>query len=172
MVSHSGAGGAQEIVSVIDLEDNVVGALPRPRVKGEGHTYRVTYILVFNSAGDILVQKRTDTKDWCPGFYDFAAGGIIQFDESYEVSASRELAEELGIRAPLKGCFDVFYDDLVAPVKNRNWGRVFSCVHEGPFRLQPEEVVSVEFRPVAEALAMDPASVTPDTRQVLIAYLL
>ena len=160
-----------EVVTVIDLDDNVIDALPRPRVKAEGLTYRVTYILVFSSGGEILVQKRTDTKDWCPGYHDLAAGGIIQFDESYELSAQRELEEELGITAELISQFDVFYDDLAGSKLNRNWGRVYTCVHDGPFRLQPEEVASVEFMSVDKALAMDPQIVTPDTRQVLIAYI-
>ncbi len=159
-----------EVVTVIDLADNVVDARPRPEVKGVGMTYRVTYILVFNRAGEVLVQQRTDTKDWCPGRFDLAAGGIIQYDESYDLSARRELSEELGIDAALTPHFDLFYDDLVAPVCNRNWGRVYSCEHEGPFRLQPEEVASVRFMPVEAALALDPDTVTPDTRQVLIAF--
>ena len=159
-----------EIVTVIDLADNVIDALPRSVVKGRGYTYRVTYILVFNRAGEILVQTRSDTKDWCPGRYDLAAGGIIQPGESYELSARRELKEELGISPPLTGHFDLFYDDLKSPVRNRNWGRVFSCEYEGPFRLQPEEVVSAEFMSVDRALALDPDRVTPDTRHVLIAF--
>ena len=161
---------SEEIVTIIDLADSVVDARPRKEVKQQGYTYRVTYILVFNSSGDILVQKRTDTKDWCPGRYDLAAGGIIQFDESYEVSAQRELKEELGIAPALTSHFDLFYDDLVAPIKNRNWGRVFSCVHDGPFTLQEDEVAAAEFMSVSDALLLDLDSVTPDTRQVLIAY--
>lgn len=160
----------QEIVTIINLADEVVANLPRPDVKRVGHTYRVTYILVFNRAGEVLVQKRTDIKDWCPGRYDLAAGGIIQYDESYDLSAARELEEELGITPSLQYEFQLFYDDIVAPIKNRNWGRVYSCVHEGPFRLQPEEVASVAFMPVEQALKLPPESVTPDTRQVLIAY--
>ncbi len=161
---------SEEIVTVIDLADSVIDARPRKEVKKHGYTYRVTYILVFNSLGEVLVQKRTNTKDWCPGRFDLAAGGIIQFDESYELSAQRELKEELGIEPPLTSHFDLFYDDLVAPVKNRNWGRVFSCVHEGPFVLQRDEVASVEFMTVSDALSLDIELVTPDTRQVLIAY--
>ena len=166
------SNAAFEIVTVVDLADNVLDARPRREVKGSGMTYRVTYILVFNAVGEVLVQQRTDTKDWCPGFFDLAAGGIIQFDESYELSAMRELEEELGISPPLTGQFDLFYDDLVAPICNRNWGRVFSCVHEGPFILQPEEVADVRFMSVSAALSMDPHTVTPDTRQVLIAYMM
>ncbi|MGB5705726.1 MAG: NUDIX domain-containing protein [Arenicellales bacterium] len=161
---------SEEIVTIIDLADSVVDARPRREVKKQGFTYRVTYILVFNSSGQILVQKRTDTKDWCPGRFDLAAGGIIQFNESYELSARRELMEELGIEPPLNSHFNLFYDDLVAPIKNRNWGRVFSCIHEGPFELQADEVASVEFMSVSEALSLDIETVTPDTRQVLIAY--
>lgn len=161
---------SEEIVTIIDLADSVVDARPRREVKKQGYTYRVTYVLVFNSSGQILVQKRTDTKDWCPGRFDLAAGGIIQFDESYELSARRELKEELGIEPPLTSHFNLFYDDLVAPIKNRNWGRVFSCVHEGPFELQAEEVASAEFMSVSEALSLNIEIVTPDTRQVLIAY--
>ncbi len=159
-----------ESVTIVDLADHEVGHLPRGVVKGQGYTYRVTYILVFNRAGDLLVQKRSDTKDWCPGYFDLAAGGIVQEGETYDLSASRELEEELGVRSELVGHFALFYDDLNARVHNRNWGQVYSCVHEGPFRLQPEEVVSVQFMPVDKALAMEVDRVTPDTRQVLIAY--
>lgn len=159
-----------EIVTIIDLSDQVVDSLPRSEVKKIGHTYRVTYILVFNRSGEVLVQRRTDCKDWCPGRFDLAAGGIIQFNESYELSARRELEEELGITPPLKPCFDMFYDDIKAPIRNRNWGRVYACVDEGPFRLQPEEVASASFMSIDSALALDPETVTPDTRQVLLAY--
>ena len=161
-----------EIVTIVDLDDKTIDARPRPEIRRRGLTYRVTYILVFNKAGEVLIQKRTDSKDWCPGRYDLAAGGIIQFDESYELSARRELQEELGVTPNLSAEFDLFYDDLVAPIKNRNWGRVYSCRHEGPFKLQPEEVAEVRFATVDEALALPRDSVTPDTRQVLISYLL
>ncbi len=161
-----------ETVTIIDLADNVIGARPRTEVKQQGYTYRVTYTLVFNAVGQILVQKRTDNKDWCPGRLDLAAGGIVQFDENYQLSGERELLEELGIAPPLRCHCKVFYDDLTAPVKNRNWGMVYSCEHNGPFKLQADEVASVEFMSVTEALALDGSNVTPDTRQVLIAYLL
>ena len=163
---------AVEMVTIVDLADQVVESRERPEIRKFGLTYRVTYVLVFNSAGQVLIQRRTDIKDWCPGRYDFAAGGIIQFDESYNLSAERELEEELGIRPALKPEFALFYDDIVAPVNNRNWGWVYSCQHEGPFNLQPEEVADATVVSVEEALALPQEQVTPDTRQVLTAYLL
>lgn len=163
---------AVEIVTIVDLADRVTESRERPEIRKFGLTYRVTYILVFNLAGEVLVQRRTDSKDWCPGRYDLAAGGIIQFDESYNLSAERELEEELGITPKLTAEFTLFYDDLVAPIKNRNWGWVYTCQHEGPFILQPEEVADAVFLSAEEALALPQEQVTPDTRQVLTAYLL
>ncbi|NIR17298.1 MAG: NUDIX domain-containing protein, partial [Desulfobacterales bacterium] len=69
--------------------------------------HRATYILVFNSGGELYVQKRTQTKDVFPGYYDVAAGGVVLAGESYEEGAVRELLEELGIRGtPLEELFD------------------------------------------------------------------
>ena len=161
-----------EIVSIINPSDSVIGAVPRAEMRRRGLVYRVNYILVFNAAGEILAQRRTDTKDLYPGLLDLAAGGVVRAGESYELSAARELEEELGVSPPLTAHFNLWFEDATrAPVK-RSWGRVFSCVHDGPFSLQAEEVVSVEFMPVDAALGIDIARVTPDSRQALVAYLL
>ena len=163
---------ATEIVSIVDSTNTVIGAMPRNQMRGQSVIYQVTYILVFNSGGDLLVQRRTDTKDVYPGLLDLAAGGVVLAEESYEESAARELEEELGISVPLTRHFDIWFEDSTCSPANRNWGRVFSCVHDGPFSLQASEVVSVEFMPVDDALTIDPEEMTPDSRQVLVAYLL
>lgn len=163
---------ATEIVSIIDCSDSVIGKLPRAQMRRRGLMYRVNYILVFNAAGEILVQRRTDSKDMYPGLLDLAAGGVVRAGESYELSAARELKEELGVSAPLTVHFDLWFEDAARDPVKRNWGRVFSCVHDGPFALQSCEVVSAEFMSVDDALDIDIARVTPDSRQALVAYLL
>ena len=163
---------ATEIVSIIDSSDCVTGAAPRTEMRRRGLIYRVNYILLFNRAGEILVQRRTAGKDIYPGLLDFAAGGVVLAGEDYEASAARELKEELGITPPLTPHFNLWFEDTTHPPPKRNWGRVFSCVHEGPFTLQASEVASVEFIPVEHALEMDATEITPDSRQALVAYLM
>ena len=52
------------------------------------------------------------------------------------------------------------------------WGRVFSCVYDGELVLQPEEVESGEFLPVAEILRRaQTAPYTPDGIYVLRRHL-
>jgi len=162
----------QEEITVVDGKDVVIGALVRSEMKKIEPICRVTYILIFNDINELLVQKRTMTKDLYPGLYDFAAGGVIMFNESYEESARRELKEELGIAAQMEEAGNVYFEDHSQGFLYRSWGRVFACCHDGPFILQPEEVESVEFMPLEKVLSLPPSCVTPDTRQVLISYLL
>ena len=125
---------ADEIVVIVDENNNVVGAAPRPEMRAQRLPHRSTYILVFNSQGDLYVQKRTTTKDVFPGYYDIAAGGVVLAGESYEEGARRELAEELGIHdVPLTSLFTFYYADE----RTRVWGVVFACVYDGVMVLQP-----------------------------------
>jgi len=152
-----------EIVAVVDELNRVTGQASRAEMRAGRLIHRAAYILVFNSLGELFVQKRTDSKDIYPGFYDVAAGGVVLAGESYEESAARELAEELGISAPLTYCFDHFHADA----ENRVWGRVFTCRHDGPMHLQAEEVAEGFFLALPAVLALSRnASFTPDGLEI------
>jgi len=168
----STANPRDERICIVDGFDNVVRCASRREMRVDGLLHRVTYLIVFNSAGKILVQQRTGIKDWYPGRFDFAAGGVVQYGESYAQSAIRELKEELGIDAEIKHQFKMYFEDRNTNPQTRSWGMVYTCICDGPFKLQAEEVVDVLFVTVDEALAMDSTLVTPDTRHALMAFLL
>lgn len=156
-----------EQVLIVDEANRPVGVAPRWEMRAQGLPHRATYVLVFNSAGELHVQRRTLTKDVYPGYLDPAAGGVVLAGESYEVSAERELAEEMGIRGvTLTAAFDFWFDE--PPV--RVWGRVFVCRYDGPLALQEEEVAGVCFlTPEAVLTSVEP--VTPDGLVVVRRYL-
>ena len=153
-------GSGEELITIVDEENNEVGVLPRHKMRAGRLRHRATYILVFNSQDELYVQKRTQTKDVFPGYYDVAAGGVVLAGESYEEGAVRELEEELGIRGtPLTELFDFYYEDEYI----RLWGRVFSCVYDGKLVLQEEEVESGEYMKVGEVFRLaETESFTPD----------
>lgn len=160
---------ADEIVTIVDEHNKVVGTAPRHVMRAQGLPHRSTYILVFNTQGALYVQKRTLTKDVFPGYYDPAAGGVVQAGESYEESAARELAEEMGIYdVPLTHLFTFYFADA----HTRVWGAVFHCMYDGPIVLQEEEVESGAFVPIAEILQRaEHEPFTPDGLYVLQRYL-
>ena len=148
----------EEIVQVVDREDREIAIMPRRLMREQRLIHRASYILVFNAAGELYVQKRTKTKDIYPGYWDVAAGGVVLAGESYEESAKRELKEELGVDGgKLQFLFDQYYEDE----GNRVWGRIFTCIHEGPFTLQPEEVEYGRF--MLPRVALEYSEVEPFT---------
>lgn len=157
-----------ELVAIVDERNRVVGAVRRREMRAENLPHRATYILVFNSRGELYVQKRTQSKDVFPGYYDVAAGGVILAGESYEEGALRELEEELGIRGvPLTRLFDFSYKDEAVKV----WGAVFACAYEGEMALQQEEVESGAFLAVDEVFRLAATEAfTPDGLYVLRRY--
>ncbi len=138
---------SEELVQIVDESNNETGTVTRGEMRKKCLIHRASYVLVFNSRGELFLQKRTMTKDVYPGFYDIAAGGVVLAGESYEESARRELEEELGIAdVDITHHFDFFYEDIKGgKPHNRVWGSVWSCTYDGEMKLQEEEVESGQF---------------------------
>src|SRR4051812_31209410 len=136
----------RELVDVIDDEGRTIGVVTRREMRQRGLLHRCTYVLVFNRAGDLFVHLRTPIKDVYPSHWDVAVGGVVTAGETYDQGVVRELQEELGIEAEAEELFPFRYADENSALH----AVVYRVVHEGPFRLQPEEIVRGEFLPFAE----------------------
>jgi isopentenyldiphosphate isomerase len=166
--AHRAASDAEQIAWV-DEQDNLLGAIGRAELRDRGLIGRGTYILVFNSAGDLCVHRRTLSKAIYPGYWDVAAGGMVQAHESYAESAARELEEELGVSGVALRAHEQFFFDQPG---NRVWCAVFSAVWDGPLRLQPEEVLEARFIPVDEVMGeTEHKPYCPDSLAALKRYL-
>ena len=88
---------SEEIFDVVDEEDNIVGKAERSKVHSSGLIHRSVFFFVFNEKNEILVNKRSRTKEFYPGYYSIALGGHLNSGESYEQAVIREAEEELGI---------------------------------------------------------------------------
>ena len=163
--AHRAASDAEQ-VAWVDEQDRLLGGLPRAELRERGLISRGTFILLFNSRGELCVHRRTLSKALYPGYWDVAAGGMVQENEDYAESAARELEEELGIDGvPLREHGRFYFDEP----GNRLWGAVFSAVSDAPLRLQPEEVLEARFMTVEQALVQQPCC--PDSLRALKLYL-
>ncbi len=89
---------AAERLPVVDETGRVIGSATR----GECHSgtfllHPVVHLHVFNSAGELYLQKRPDWKDIQPGRWDTAVGGHVDFGEDVGSALRREAMEEIGL---------------------------------------------------------------------------
>jgi isopentenyl-diphosphate delta-isomerase type 1 len=128
----------EEIYNVVDENDKVIGSAPREEIHRLGLKHRAVHILVFNSKGEVFLQKRSMKKDRCPGLWDSSASGHVDREETYDDTAKRELHEELGIL-----CKDSPTRLFKLPASEETDNEhvyVYCARHEGPFNLNKDEI--------------------------------
>lgn len=84
---------------MIDISDeNVIKIVPRSEIK-PAMLHRGVFVGVINSKNELIIHKRSMTKQFAPGQWELVFGGFCSSGESYEEAAKRELKEESGIVA-------------------------------------------------------------------------
>lgn len=140
-----------ELFPVVDETGKVVGRTTR----GEAHNgskilHPVVHLHVFNSKGELFLQKRPDWKDIQPGKWDTATGGHIDFGENVENALAREVREELGIT----GFEPVYLGHYVfESAREKELVYVFKTVYEGAIKPSAEELDGGRFWSDKEILA-------------------
>lgn len=88
----------QELFPIVDEQGNVVGSATRGQChNGSRLLHPVVHLHVFNSQGEVYLQKRPAWKDIQPSKWDTAVGGHMDYGETPEEALQREAREELGI---------------------------------------------------------------------------
>ena len=128
----------EEIFDVVNERDEVIDRKPRSEVHARGLLHRAVHVLVFNSRGEIFLQKRSMKKDRQPGVWDSSCSGHVDSGEKYDETAVRELGEELGLKvsAPLQKLFKI--DACAETDAEFVW--IYRCESDGPFQLHPDEI--------------------------------
>jgi len=158
-----------EILDIVNEKDDVIGQKPRKEVHSSNDfIHRGAHVFVFNSKGELLLQKRSMEKEQYAGFWGDITGHIDS-GESYEEAARREMKEEIGIEARLEFLmkFRKRFENDQEIIK------FFRCKHEGPFKIDKEEVQFVKFFSLEKIKEMleKGEDFTPGTRIALEEFL-
>jgi isopentenyl-diphosphate delta-isomerase len=160
----------EEIFDVVDADDTVIGQATRSEVHAQNLLHRAANIFVFNTIGQILLQKRSETKDQFPLCYTSSASGHLDAGETYEQAAIRELEEELGLKCPLEhlgklpASANTAYEHSV----------LFRTVTDEEPVLHPEEIENVKYCDIKEIESMivrSPELFAPPFRELFRWYL-
>jgi isopentenyl-diphosphate Delta-isomerase len=140
-----------EIIDVVDTEDNIVGKASRLQVHKNELMHRSSHILVFNTSGNLFMQKRAMVKDESPGLWDSSAAGHVESGENYISCANRELKEELGLSEHR------LEEVLSIPAQRKTFWehvRVFKCVTNSNICINTNEISEGKYLPPFELRAL------------------
>ncbi|PTT71432.1 MULTISPECIES: isopentenyl-diphosphate Delta-isomerase [unclassified Chryseobacterium] len=136
----------EEFVVLVNPEDKVLGLMEKQQAHINGLLHRAFSVFLFNSSGEMLLQKRASGKYHSPLKWTNAVCSHPRSEETYLEGAKRRVKEELGIDVELSEKFNFIYK---ADVGNGLWehelDHVFTGTFEGEFYLNKDEVEEVRY---------------------------
>jgi isopentenyl-diphosphate delta-isomerase type 1 len=135
-----------EFLEVVDAGNQVIGIASRHEIHERGLRHRSVHIFIFNTQGELYLQKRSPSKDQYPEHWDTSAAGHTDPGESPREAAQRELREELGIAVPLMevleypACMETGWEFVT----------LFTARTDDPIHLNLEEATTGHYFTVAQ----------------------
>lgn len=138
----------EEIFPLVDDEGNIIGQAPRSVChNGSKLLHPVIHLHIFNTEGDLYLQKRSAAKDVQPNRWDSSVAGHIDLDETPAQAALREAGEELGI-CDIKPLFITKY--IIETDTEKELSYCFYTVYNGAFTLNEDELSDGRFWKIQE----------------------
>lgn len=142
-----------ELVDLYDENRVPLGRVAERHAKKAPGEYRVVvHVCIFNSLGQLLIQRRSPEKTIWPELWDVSIGGGVDAGETSRQGAEREVLEELGYDLDLTGLrpavtvnFEGGFDDFFVVTRDLDLRDL---------RLQREEVSDVRWVTLKESLDM------------------
>lgn len=99
-----------EEVILVDENDNEIGREDKLVAHQKGVLHRAISVFIFNSSGEMLLQRRALGKYHSGGLWSNTACSHPMPGESTITAAKRRLMQEMNIETELKFCFNFLYN--------------------------------------------------------------
>lgn len=129
-----------EMVTLVDENDKELGSEEKIKTHKEGRLHRAFSIFIFNSKGEMLLQKRAKSKYHSGGLWSNACCSHPRPGENLEYAAHRRLKEEMGFDCDLRKVFHFIYKtSLDNKLTEHEFDHVFIGDYDGVVKINPEE---------------------------------
>jgi isopentenyl-diphosphate delta-isomerase len=98
-----------ENVILVDANDNEIGIMEKMEAHEKGLLHRAFSVFIFNSKGEILLQKRSIEKYHSGGLWSNTCCSHPRPGESLEAATNRRLKEEMGMTSKMFSAFSFKY---------------------------------------------------------------
>jgi isopentenyl-diphosphate delta-isomerase len=134
------------MVLLVDSSDRVKGTMDKLAAHQQGKLHRAYSVFLFNSKGELLMQRRAKTKYHSGGLWTNTCCSHPRPGELTHESAARRLKEEMGIITPIKELFSfVYMCPIGAELFEYEFDHVFIGKFDGEPKLNPEEVMECKW---------------------------
>ena len=136
-----------EKVILVDTKDTVIGEMEKLEAHQKAHLHRAVSVFIFNSKGQLLIQKRALNKYHSPGLWTNTACTHPFPEESAKNAARRRLKEEMGLIVDdIIKIFDFIYKEkLDNDLTEHEFDHVFIGISDDLPVLKPSEVYDYKY---------------------------
>ena len=142
-----------ENVVLVDEQDKQLGLMEKMEAHEKGMLHRAFSVFIFDDAGNMLLQKRAESKYHSPSLWTNACCSHPRDGESVLKAAARRLQEELGFVCEIEKSFDFIYQaQLDQGLTEHEFDHVLIGKYEGEIAMNPDEVMDYKYIPMDELL--------------------
>ncbi len=135
-----------EQVTLVDSKDQVIGTMDKLEAHKKAILHRAFSVLVYNSKGQMLLQKRAKTKYHSGGLWTNACCSHQWPKEDSMAAAKRRLMEEIGIDAQPEFFYKFIYKaELDNNLTEYEYDHVFTCITDQQPKLDTREVEDFKY---------------------------
>jgi isopentenyl-diphosphate Delta-isomerase len=135
-----------EEVILVDERDNVIGTMEKMEAHRQGKLHRAFSVILLNSAGEMLLQKRAKSKYHSAGLWTNTCCSHPLPNENIEDAAARRLKEEMGIELRPNYAYKFIYKaHLDSNLTEHELDHVFIGKYDGKPNMNSAEVEDWKF---------------------------
>ena len=135
-----------EEVILVDQDDNAIGTMEKMEAHRKGLLHRAFSVMIFNSNGEILLQKRAQSKYHSGGLWTNACCSHPFPDELMEVATRRKLKQEMGIDLKTEYAYKfIYHTNLDHGLIEYECDHVFTGIFDGEPVINIHEVEDWKF---------------------------
>jgi len=137
----------EDMLILVDSSDNEIGFLSKSECHmGAGQLHRAFSVFIFNSSGEVLIQKRSPQKELWGLHWSNSCCSHPRKNENIESAVNRRLAEELTIQCPIHFLYKFTYQENFGNVGSEHeLCYVYVGLFDGEIKADPNEVVEYKF---------------------------
>ena len=131
----------EQMIVLVDEHDQETGIMEKMEVHRKALLHRAFSVFIFNSKGDMLLQRRALNKYHSGGLWTNTCCSHPFPGESVEMAAERRLVEELGFETEVKFAFNFIYKAaLDNELTEYEFDHVLIGEYEGKLDLNKNEI--------------------------------